>query len=215
MGMSRDAFKKWSSPFSSTAKRISMFHSNSLCIQMGELEIAEQDKKFSSNKLLIFFKRQVLVCYRKDNPPNTRWRYSSPSGWCLQDIRERRSLVPESDRFGSGTWFPSGIHILRYTPTKRSNGSNPLWSSEKIRFCRKIKWIEFLLIEWIKWLLPPANVVFEGYDFTGVCLSTRGGMGRYPPPGTRYSPRDQVHPLPRDQVHPPGTRYTPRTRYTP
>ena len=29
-------------------------------------------------------------------------------------------------------------------------------------------------------LLPPANVVCEGYVFTGVCLSTGGGGGGYP-----------------------------------
>ena len=60
----------------------------------------------------------------------------------------------------------------------------------------------------------------EGYVFTGVCLSTGGEyLGRYPPrpgapqgqipPGTRYTPQDQVHP--RDQVHPPGRRLTLRT----
>ena len=35
---------------------------------------------------------------------------------------------------------------------------------------------------------------------------------RYPPPKTRYTPQDQVHPP--DQV-PPDTRYPPKTRYTP
>ena len=75
----------------------------------------------------------------------------------------------------------------------------------------------------------------EGYVFTGVCLSTGGEyLTRYPP-GTRYIPRDQVHPpgtrytnppgtryTPQDQVHPPtrhrhppGTRYTPPTPGTP
>ena len=58
----------------------------------------------------------------------------------------------------------------------------------------------------------------EGYVFTGVCLSTGGGVHdqvhppgtRYTPrdqvhpPGTRYTPWDQVHPPPPDQVHPPG-----------
>ena len=34
------------------------------------------------------------------------------------------------------------------------------------------------------------------------------------PPGTRYTPRDQVHP-PGPGTPPIGTRYTPRTRYTP
>ena len=76
-------------------------------------------------------------------------------------------------------------------------------------------------------LLPPANEVCEGYDFTGVCLSTGGGClphcmlgytppwGRSYPPG-RYTPWAgtppwQVHPR---QVHPSG-RYTPQGRYTP
>ena len=68
-------------------------------------------------------------------------------------------------------------------------------------------------------LLPPANEVCEGYVFTRVCLST-AGVPEQVPPGTRYTPQDQVHPL--DQVRPPGTRYTPLvpgtpcwTRYTP
>ena len=73
----------------------------------------------------------------------------------------------------------------------------------------------------------------EGYVFTGMCLSTGGGVpdqvhppgpGTTPPdhvlsPRTRYTPpepgthpgkynrTDQVHPW--DQVHPPRTRYTP------
>ena len=84
-------------------------------------------------------------------------------------------------------------------------------------------------------LLPPANEVCEGYDFTGVCLSTGGGGGGclphcmlgYTPPGAGHTPLAgtplwqvypprQIHP-PRQvhrpqvhspwQVHPPG-RYT-------
>ena len=61
----------------------------------------------------------------------------------------------------------------------------------------------------------------EGYVFTCVCLSTGGEyLGRYPPgpgnspppgpgtpPGTRYTPWDQVHP--------PGPNTPPRTKYTP
>ena len=62
----------------------------------------------------------------------------------------------------------------------------------------------------------------EGYVFTGVCLSIGGVPDKVHPPGTRYTPRDQVHPPlgpgtpPRtrytspDQVYPLGTRYTPR-----
>ena len=55
-------------------------------------------------------------------------------------------------------------------------------------------------------LLPPANVVCEGYVFTGVCLSTgRGGAasvyaGIYPPPRrppTRETPLPRRPPLPR------------------
>ena len=68
-------------------------------------------------------------------------------------------------------------------------------------------------------LLPPANEVCEGYVFTRVCLSA-AGVPEQVPPGTRYTPQDQVHP--QDQVRPPGTRYTllvpgttRRTRYTP
>ena len=68
----------------------------------------------------------------------------------------------------------------------------------------------------------------EGYVFTRVCLSTEGSTWAGAPPGTRYTPHDQVHPhstryTPQDQVHPspwdqvhlplepgtpPGTRYT-------
>ena len=83
----------------------------------------------------------------------------------------------------------------------------------------------------------------EGYVFTCMCLSTGGGVpGQVPPrtryiplppgpgnspppgpgtpPGTRYTPQDQVHPpgpstppgiryTTRDELHPPGTRYPP------
>ena len=84
-------------------------------------------------------------------------------------------------------------------------------------------------------LLPPGNEVCEGYVFTGVCLSTVGGVpgqvhpqGGTPPgqihstwagiPPGRYTPRQvqaagQVHPssrctIPPGQVHHWG-RYTP------
>ena len=56
----------------------------------------------------------------------------------------------------------------------------------------------------------------EGYVFTGVCLSTGGGVhdqvhppGPGTPPGTRCTPWDQEHPPG------PGTPPLPRTRYTP
>ena len=84
-------------------------------------------------------------------------------------------------------------------------------------------------------LLPPATKLGQGYVFTGICHSVnRGEYLTRQPPGTRYIPRDQVHPRPGtppwDQVHPPdqvppwdqvhplgpgtppGTRYTPRHR---
>ena len=61
-------------------------------------------------------------------------------------------------------------------------------------------------------LLPPANEVCEGYVFTRVCLSA-AGVPEQVPPGTRYTPQDQVHP--QDQVRPPGTRYTPLVPGTP
>ena len=69
-------------------------------------------------------------------------------------------------------------------------------------------------------LLPPANVVCEGYVFTHVYHSfcSQGGVPDKVPPD-QVQPPNQVHPP--DQVHPPGpgappgTRYTPRTRYTP
>ena len=60
---------------------------------------------------------------------------------------------------------------------------------------------------------------FEGYVFTCVCLSTGEStwagtpLGPDTPPGTRYTPWDQIHP--RYQVHPPGTRYTPPGPGTP
>ena len=50
-------------------------------------------------------------------------------------------------------------------------------------------------------LLPPANVVCEGYVFTGVCLST-GGRGMENPPGWR-TPPDGEPPL---DGEPPGWR---------
>ena len=42
-------------------------------------------------------------------------------------------------------------------------------------------WIAQFVVKslWNPTFLPPANVVCEGYVFTGVCLSTRG-VGRYP-----------------------------------
>ena len=49
--------------------------------------------------------------------------------------------------------------------------------------------------------LPPSTKLGQGYVFTGVCDSVHRGSTW---PGT-----------PRDQVHPPGTRCTPRTRYNP
>ena len=59
-------------------------------------------------------------------------------------------------------------------------------------------------------LLPPANVVCEGYVFTRVCHSfcSRGGWSTWQ--GT--PPRADT---PRDQVHPPGPGTSPWTRYTP
>ena len=60
------------------------------------------------------------------------------------------------------------------------------------------------------------------FSQASVILSTRGGVpGQVPPPpGTRYTPQDQVHPPgpgtpPGTRYAPPGTRYTPRTKYTP
>ena len=48
------------------------------------------------------------------------------------------------------------------------------------------------------YLLPPANVVCEGYVFTGVCLSTGGGQGetlvRRPSPGKETPPPWQGDP---------------------
>ena len=38
-----------------------------------------------------------------------------------------------------------------------------------------MKHISFLIYNYLSVLLPPANVVCEGYVFTGVCLSTGGG----------------------------------------
>ena len=38
------------------------------------------------------------------------------------------------------------------------------------------------------WFLPPANVVCEGYDFTGVCLSTGEGLPSRRPPGRETPP---------------------------
>ena len=55
-------------------------------------------------------------------------------------------------------------------------------------------------------LLPPANEVCEGYVFTPVCQSfcSQGGSiwAGNPPPRTRHTPQDQIHPW--DQVHPPA-----------
>ena len=52
----------------------------------------------------------------------------------------------------------------------------------------------------------------EGYVFTSVCLSTGGGS-TWPgtPPGTRYTPWNQVHPP--DHVHPPDQVPPPRYGY--
>ena len=49
----------------------------------------------------------------------------------------------------------------------------------------------------------------QGNIFTPVCHSVHRGGSTWPgtPPGTRYTPPDQVHP--------PRTRYTPQTRYNP
>ena len=49
-------------------------------------------------------------------------------------------------------------------------------------------WKSFYVVNcWVSLLLPPANVVCEGYVFTGVCLSTGGSAsvhaGRPPLPG--------------------------------
>ena len=97
--------------------------------------------------------------------------------------------------------------------------------------------------------LPSATKLRQSYVFTGVCHSVnREGVvpvtpppdleqtppwDQVHPPGTRYTPQDQVHSLgpgtppgtrytPPDQVQPPprpgtppGIRYTPGTRYTP
>ena len=71
-------------------------------------------------------------------------------------------------------------------------------------------------------LLPPANVVCEGYVFTRVCHSfcSEGGVpDQVHPPGPGPHPPGADTPHPRDQVHPPvpGTpeQTPPRTRYTP
>ena len=63
--------------------------------------------------------------------------------------------------------------------------------------------------------LPPANVVCEGYVFTGVCLSTGGNghpsipplplLGADTPPGPEHPPWSR----------PPGTRPPPRSRPPP
>ena len=66
---------------------------------------------------------------------------------------------------------------------------------------------------------------FAKVMFLHVSVHRGDYLGRYPfprdqvhplgpgtPPGTRYTPQDQVHLL--DQVHPPGPGTPPRTRYT-
>ena len=62
-------------------------------------------------------------------------------------------------------------------------------------------------------LLPPATKLGQGYIFTGICDSVHRGGSTWAgtPPGTRYTPQDQVPPGPGT---PSGTRYTPQTRYT-
>ena len=65
-------------------------------------------------------------------------------------------------------------------------------------------------------LLPPANVVCEGYVFTGVCLSTGGSPCQAPPPAGRPPSKEtlwQGDPPPR-QGGPPG-RETPPARRPP
>ena len=53
-------------------------------------------------------------------------------------------------------------------------------------------------------LLPPANVVCEGYVFTGVCLSTGGSPGKEAPlqgdPPPRRHPPGRRHPLQADPL---------------
>ena len=50
-------------------------------------------------------------------------------------------------------------------------------------------------------LLPPANVVCEGYVFTGVCLSTGGGGSPI-----KETPSGRRHPPGRETPHPPAGR---------
>ena len=79
-------------------------------------------------------------------------------------------------------------------------------------------------------LLPPANEVWGKVIFSEACIKNSGHGGEYlgrytpsgpgtaprwgTPPGTRYTPQDQVHP-PGTRYTPPGPGSTPGTRYTP
>ena len=80
--------------------------------------------------------------------------------------------------------------------TKSNRVLNPFCNDRKINYI----------------LLPPATKLRQGYIFTGVCDSVHreGGV-----PGQVHPPLGPGTPPSRDQVHPPGTRYIPRTRYTP
>ena len=62
-------------------------------------------------------------------------------------------------------------------------------------------------------LLPPANVVCEGYVFTPVCQSfcSQGGSTLAGTPPDQYTPQTRYNPRPGT----PPTRYTPQTRYNP
>ena len=102
------------------------------------------------------------------------------------------------------------IHYLIFTARKRSLGQGNVFTS----VCHSVHGGTdppgYYAIRWTSGryasLLPPANVVCEGYVFTRVCHSfcSQGGGGEYltrcnppwpgTPPGTRYTPQDQVHP---------------------
>ena len=71
---------------------------------------------------------------------------------------------------------------------------------------------DFLLTNQIGCLLPPANIVCEGYVFTCVCLSTGGSTWAVTP--WACTPPGQVHPTPPLGRSTPWGRY-PLGRYTP
>ena len=101
---------------------------------------------------------------------------------------------------------PSPILMGWRTPLWGILDLPPLLINDHATRITKIKFIEFL---------PPANVVCEGYVFTGVCLSTGGvGIPRTPPvdgPPGMETPPDGDTPgwrSPRDG-EPPGIETPP------